>query len=66
MPYQKSIMATHRQLVKEIEGILKTDLDFLYKLAPRKLGILAISLKDLAVQRKIYPLIDYGRKSMDF
>ncbi len=39
MAYQKSIMATHRELVKEIENILKTDLGFLYKLAPRELGI---------------------------
>ena len=66
MAYQRSIMATHRELVKEIETILKADLGFLYKLAPRELGILATSLKDLVEQKKKYVLIDYGRKSMDF
>ena len=66
MAYQRSIMATHRELVKEIENILKADLGFLYKLAPRELGILVASLKDLVEQRKKYVLIDYGRKSKDF
>jgi len=60
MANQKSIMATHRELVEEIEDILRTDLGFLYKLAPRELGILATSLKDLAEQKKYLP-IDYGR-----
>ena len=63
MAYQKSIMATHRELVKEIENILKTDLGFLYKLAPRDLGILATSLKGLVEQKKKYLLIE---KSIDF
>jgi len=66
MAYQKSMMATHRMLVNEIESMLKTDLNFLYKLTPRELGILATSLKDLAEQRKKYVLIDYGRNSVDF
>jgi len=66
MANQKSIMATHRELVEEIEDILKNDLDFLYKLAPRELGILAASLKDLREQKKKYLLIDYGRNSADF
>jgi len=66
MANQKSIMATHRELVEEIEDILKNDLDFLYKLAPRELGILAASLKDLREQKKRYLLKDYGRNSADF
>jgi len=66
MAYQKSIMATHRELVREIENILKTDMDFLYKLAPRELAIFVTSLRDLVEQKKKYILIDYGRKSMDF
>jgi len=44
-------MSTHRELVKEIENILKTDLGFLYKLAPRESGILATSLKDLVEEK---------------
>jgi len=59
-------MATHRELVREIENILKTDMDFLYKLAPRELAIFVTSLRDLVEQKKKYILIDYGRKSMDF
>jgi len=51
MAYQKSPMSTHRELVKEIENILKTDLGFLYKLAPRESGILATSLKDLVEEK---------------
>ena len=66
MANQKSIMATHRELVEEIEDILKNDLGFLYKLAPRELGILAASLKDLREQKKEYLLINYGRKSAGF
>jgi len=66
MAYQKLAMAAHRELVKEVENILKTDLGFLYKLAPRELGILATSLKDLVEQKKKYILIDYSRKSIDF
>ena len=66
MAHQKSEMATNRELVTEIENILKTDLDFLYKLAPRELGILATCLKDLVQQKKQYLFIDYARKSIDF
>jgi hypothetical protein len=66
MAYQKLTMAAHRELVKEVENILKTDLGFLYKLAPRELGILATSLKDLVEQKKKYILVDYSRKSIDF
>jgi hypothetical protein len=66
MPYQKSMMTAHEDLIEQIGNILKADLGFLYKLAPRELGILASSLKDLVEQKKKYLLIDYSRKSIDF
>ena len=49
---QRSIMKAKENLVEEIAEILKTDLDFLFKLAPRELGILATSLRDLKNQEK--------------
>ena len=52
MAYQKTIMTTKEDLVERIENILKTDLEFLLKLAPRELVILATSLKDLGDGRK--------------
>ena len=54
MAYQKSIMTTKEDLVEKIENILENDLDFLLKLAPRELGILATSLKDLVDREKKY------------
>ena len=39
-------MTAKEELVGKIENILNTDLDFLFKLAPRELGILATSLKE--------------------
>ena len=42
-----SMMTTKEDLVERIENILEADLDFLVKLAPRELGILVTSLKDL-------------------
>ena len=66
MPYQKSIMTAQEELIEQIGNILKADLGFLCKLAPRELGILATSLKDLVDQKKKYLLIDYSRKSIDF
>jgi hypothetical protein len=66
MPYQKSIRTAQEELIEQIENTLKADLGFLYKLAPRELGILATSLKDLGEQKKKYLLIDYSRKSIDF
>jgi hypothetical protein len=51
MAYQESAMATKEVLVEEIENILKIDLDFLSKLAPKDLVILAASLKS-AVDRE--------------
>jgi len=52
MAYQESIMTTKEDLVERIENILKTDLEFLLKLAPRELGILATALKNLGEGRK--------------
>ena len=52
MANQKSIMITKEDLVERIENILETDLDFLLKLAPRELGILATLLKDLVDREK--------------
>ena len=52
MAYQKSMMTAKDDLVERIENILETDLDFLLKLAPRELGILATSLKDLVICHK--------------
>jgi len=52
MAYQKSMMTAKDDLVERIENILETDLDFLLKLAPRELGILATSLKDLVDREK--------------
>ncbi len=34
-------MTTQEDLIEKIENVLKTDLDFLKKLSPRELGILA-------------------------
>ncbi len=52
MAYQKSIMTTSEDLVERIENILKSDLEFLFKLAPRELVILAMSLEDLRDGRR--------------
>ena len=52
MVEQRSIMQAKKNLVEEITEILKADLDFLFKLAPRELGILATSLRDLKDQKK--------------
>jgi hypothetical protein len=56
MPYQKSIMTAQEELIEQIGNILKADLGFLYKLAPRELEILASSLKDLIDQEKKHSL----------
>ena len=56
MAYQKSIMTAQEELIEQIENTLKADLGFLYKLAPRELGILATSLKDLIDQEKKHSL----------
>jgi hypothetical protein len=45
-------MRTKEDLVERIETILETDLNFLFKLAPRELGILASLLKDLVDREK--------------
>ena len=52
MAYYKSIMTAQEELIEQIGSILNTDLDFLSKLSPRELGILAKSLKDLVDQEK--------------
>lgn len=52
MAEQKMIMTTNEKLVEMIENILNTDLDFLLKLSPRELGILATSLKELVDRQK--------------
>jgi len=59
-------MTTKEELVGKIENILDTDLDFLFKLAPRELGILATSLKEFVHREENYILVDYRRKSKDF
>ena len=56
MAYQKSMMTAQEDLIEQIGNILKADLGFLYKLAPRELGILATSLKDLIDQEKKHSL----------
>ena len=56
MPYQKSILAAQEELIEQIRNILKADLGFLHKLAPRELGILASSLKELIDQEKKHSL----------
>jgi hypothetical protein len=65
MAHQESMMTTKEDLVERIENILKTDLDFLLKLAPRELGILATALKGLVDREKKYILRDYRQKSID-
>jgi hypothetical protein len=50
------IMSQKEKLVEMIENTLNTDLDFLLKLAPGELRILATSLKDLVGEN--YILID--------
>lgn len=62
---RESIMTTKEDLVERIENILETDLDFLLKLAPRELGILATSLKDLVKREKKYILKEDRRQSID-
>jgi len=59
-------MTTREELVGVIEDILSTELDFLFKLAPRELGILATSLKEFVDREGNYILVDYHRKSEDF
>jgi len=59
-------MTAKEELVGLIEDILSTDLDFLFKLAPRELGILATSLKGFLDREGNYILVDYRRKSDDF
>jgi len=56
MAYSETIMAVQESLIEEIGNILKADLDFLYKLTPRELEILATSLKDLLDQEKKHSL----------
>jgi hypothetical protein len=53
MSHQESMM-TAKNLVEEMENLLKADLDFLSKLAPRELGILANSVKRLVDLEKKY------------
>ena len=65
MAHQESMMTTKEDLVETIQKILKTDLGFLLKLAPRELGILATSLKGLVDREKKYILRDYRQKSID-
>jgi hypothetical protein len=60
----KMTMTQKEKLVELIENILNTDLDFLLKLAPEELRILATSLKELVGEN--FTLMDYLRKSTDF
>ena len=59
-------MTAKEELVGKIENILNTDLDFLFKLAPRELGILAASLKEFVHRDGNYILVDYRRKPKEF
>ena len=52
MAKQKSMMTAQEDLIEQIGDVLKTDLGFLHKLAPRELGILATSLKDFVDREK--------------
>jgi hypothetical protein len=52
MAYQRTIMTAQEELIEQIGNILNTDVDFLLKLSPRELGILAASLKDRVDQEK--------------
>ena len=61
----KMVISTKEQLVGMIEDLLNTDLDFLCKLAPGELGILATSLKDFLARGGKYFLVDYGREKGD-
>ena len=56
MAHQESMMTTKEVLAEEIENILKTDLEFLLKLAPRELVILAGALKDSVGREKKHSL----------
>lgn len=52
MIYENPIMMAKENLIERIDTILKTDLDFLLRLSPRELKILATSLEDLVGQEK--------------
>ena len=52
MAHQESAMTTKEVFMEEIRNILKTDLEFLYKLAPKEIAILAASLKDSVAGRQ--------------
>ena len=56
MANRDSIMTAQEGLIEEIGTILKADLGFLDKLAPRELAILAASLKGLVEREKKHPL----------
>ena len=53
MANQKLIMTAQEDLIEQIGDVLKADLDFLHKLAPRELGILATSLNNLRDGEKL-------------
>ena len=65
MAHQESAMTTKELLCEEIENILKTDVDFLLKLAPREMAILAASLKDSVAREKKHSLNNYHLDSID-
>ena len=52
MVYENPIMMAKENLIERIDTILKTELDFLLRLSPRELKILATSLEDLVGQEK--------------
>ena len=56
MVYENPIMMAKENLIERIDTILKTDLDFLLRLSPRELTILATSLEDL---------VDHGKRGMN-
>ena len=52
MVYENPIMMAKENLIERIDTILKTELDFLLRLSPKELKILATSLEDLVGQEK--------------
>jgi hypothetical protein len=65
MTYQRTIMTAEEIFIEQIGNILNTDVDFLLKLSPKELGILATSLKGLVDREKKYILRDYRQKPID-
>ena len=59
MTYQRTRMDAVEILIEQIGNMLNTDVDFLLKLSPKELGILAASLRELVDREKKYILRDF-------